>query len=119
MIHAVVLAAAVGARRGWPFCSAPVAVARIHLVEGMPFVAALRPTLRARMGKDIARTGAHAFVLYDGSHPLAKVSFALDGTVIVIGYVRSAENGAAVDVVTQTPGKACANRLTRIDLKPS
>jgi hypothetical protein len=98
-------------------CPAPIRVARIHLVDGMPFVVALRPTLRARTRADGARAGAHAFVLYDGARPLATVHFAADGSVVVRGYVAAVAGGAAVDVAS--PAAGCTATTTQVVLNPS
>ena len=100
-MHALVLAAAL--------CPA-VRVARVHLVDGMPFVDALRPTLHATPRPD--RSGpapANGFALSDGGRDVAWIVFAPDGSVEVRGYVRSDPAGRFVDVEAP-PGPGCAPR---------
>jgi hypothetical protein len=114
-MHAVVLAAAVGAARVPARCTVQ-RVARIHVVDGMPFVVALRESLRARTRPDGTHAGWHAFVLYDGARPLATIRFEGGGTVVVSGYVARAGNGA-VDV--QAPPNGCPSKPARVVLSPS
>jgi hypothetical protein len=112
-----VIAAAVAAVQKPARCPAPVRVARIHLVDGMPFVVAIRPTLRARTRADGTRAGAHAFVLYDGQRPLATVHFVAGGSVVVNGYVAPVAGGTAVDV--EAPPAGCASKTAQIVINPS
>jgi hypothetical protein len=97
VIAALVLAAALASPPAR--CGPPARIARIHLVDGMPFVVALRPSLRARTRPDATRPGAHAFVLYDGTRLLATLRFDADGSVGINGSVRAASAGT-VDVLT-------------------
>lgn len=113
----IALAVPAAAVHGPVHCPAPVRIARIHLVDGMPFVVALRPTLRARTRADGARPGAHAFVLYDGARALATVHFAADGSVVVHGYAAAVAGGAAVDVIS--PAAGCPATAAQIVLSPS
>jgi hypothetical protein len=110
-MHAVVLAAAVGAARVPAQC-APQRVARVHLVDGMPFISAHVPTLRIRR-----MNGAHvSFELFDGSRGVASMSFEPDGSVVLNGNVARGGNGA-VDVEALPNG--CRSTGARIVLSPS
>jgi hypothetical protein len=113
-MHALLLAAAVGAARAPARC-VPARAARIHLVDGMPFVVARIKTLRGR-----ARQPEHAFVLYDGTRELAQLRFNSDGSVLVVGYVDWDGKGAVgtyVDVLV--PRARCPVDKVGITLKPN
>lgn len=109
-MHAVVLAAAVGAARVPARC-APQRVARIHLVDGMPFISAHVRTLRIRRFN-----GSHvSFTLFDGDRAVASVSIEPDGSTVINGAVRESGNGA-VDVEATPDG--CRPKDARIVLSP-
>lgn len=93
MIAALLLAAAIGAPAD--ACASGVRAARVHLVDGMPFVDAVVRTVR------IVRTAAqppHAFRVYDGRDAIGDLTFAADGSVQVRGEVKSDPAGRFVDL---------------------
>jgi hypothetical protein len=102
-MHALLLAAAVGAARASARC-VPARAARIHLVDGMPFVVAEIRTLRAR-----AFHAQRSFVLYDGTRELARLRWNTDGSVLVVGYVGGARGRGYVDVLVPRAGCPVAN----------
>ena len=96
MIHALVAAAVLAAGFDATACSKTVRVARIHLVDGMPFVDALRPTIRVRRTAD--GKPENVFAVYDGAVTLGYLTFAPDGSVAVSGVVRADPAARFVDL---------------------
>ncbi|HEY4441268.1 MAG TPA: hypothetical protein VGN14_12490 [Candidatus Elarobacter sp.] len=110
-MHALVLAASL--------CPA-VRLARVHLVDGMPFVDALRPTLRAQPRPD--RSGPavqNGFVLTDAGREVGYIVFAPDGSVEVRGLIRSDPAGRFVDVEAPPPPGCAPRAAARVTLRPA
>ena len=59
----------------------PVSVARVALVDGMPFVTALRPTIGLRFHPEAA-TKTPGYTVYDGTRPIAWFAVRSDGLEI-------------------------------------
>jgi hypothetical protein len=96
MIHALIAAAVLTGGFDATACSKTVRVARVHLVDGMPFVDALRPTLRIRRTAD--RKAENVFAVYDGAVTVGYLTFAPDGSVAVSGVVRADPAARFVDL---------------------
>jgi hypothetical protein len=96
VIHALIAAAVLTSGSGAAACSNKVRVARIHLVDGMPFVDALRPTIRLR--RDATRRPENVFAVYDGGKTLGYLTFAPDGSIVVSGVLRTDAAGRFVDL---------------------
>jgi hypothetical protein len=96
VIHALIAAAVLTGGSGATACSNKARVARIHLVDGMPFVDALRPTIRVRRITD--RRPANVFGVYDGSQTLGYLTFAPDSSVAVSGVLNADAAGRFVDL---------------------
>jgi hypothetical protein len=113
-MHALLLAAAVGAARPPARC-VPARAARVHLVDGMPFVVARIKTLRGR-----AYRTQHVYVLYDGARELAQLRFLGDGSVSIAGYVDGIVAGAGMSYVdVLVPSASCPVAYGHITLKPN
>lgn len=116
-MHALVLAALVAARADANACPA-VRLARVHLVDGMPFIDALRPSLRATARPDRSGpTPANGFSITDGGREIAYLRFAPDGSVEVRGYVRADAAARFVDIEAP-PGAGCARSTVSVTLRP-
>jgi hypothetical protein len=96
MIHALIAAALLTVALDATACSNKVRVARVHLVDGMPFVDALRPTIRVRRSANLRP--ANVFGVYDGAVALGYLTFAPDGSVAVSGVLRPDAAGRFVDL---------------------
>jgi hypothetical protein len=109
-MHALVLAALI--------CP-PVRLARVHLVDGMPFIDVLRPSLRATAHPDRSGpTAVNGFAITDGGREIAYLRFAPDGSVEVRGYVRVDPAGRFVDV-DAPPGRGCPRAAISVTLRPT
>jgi len=117
-MHALLLAANIGARTE-PSACPRVRLARVHLVDGMPFIDALRPSLRATARADRSgSTPVNGFALSEGGREIAYLRFAPDGTIEVRGNVRADPGGRFVDIEAP-PGAGCAaTDAGRVTLRP-
>ena len=114
MIAALLLAVAAGAPLQGA-CDPGVRAARIHLVDGMPFVDAVIRTVR--IVRAPART-AQVFRVFDGRDPIGELTFAPDGSVEVRGAVKSDPAGRFVDVYAKPngcPRVAARSVMLRVD----
>jgi hypothetical protein len=96
MIHALTAAVVLAAGFDAAACSKNVRVARVHLVDGMPFVDALRPTIRVR--RTAGPKPENVFAVYDGPAMVGYLTFAPDGSVAVSGVVRADPAARFVDL---------------------
>jgi hypothetical protein len=118
MIHALLAASHVRATFDRQACVATVRLARIHLVDGMPFVGALRPTIRIRFHPDPSSGTKYGFTIADGTKPVAYLRYAPDGMWEVKGDVRRDPAGRFVDVMQQ-PGNCVRDDAMSATLAPS
>jgi hypothetical protein len=96
MIHALIAAVVLAASVDAAACSKNARVARVHLVEGMPFVDALRPTIHIR--RTAGPKPENVFAVYDGTATVGYLTFAPDGSVAVSGVVRADPAARFVDL---------------------
>jgi hypothetical protein len=114
VIHALIAAAIVAAGFDAAACSKKVRVARVHLVDGLPFVDALKPTIRIRRTAD--GKPENVFAVYDGAVTLGYLTFAPDGSVAVSGVVRADPAARFVDLY-ELPNQCPRPRAT-VSLHP-
>ena len=115
MIHALLLAAAVSGRVDTTACPR-TRVARVHLVDGMPFIDAVRATISAKPHP--VRVGTetlNGFTIYDGTQPIASLPFAPDRSVEVRENLQADPAGRYVDIALPAP---CARTAGHVVLRP-
>jgi hypothetical protein len=117
VIHALLAAVVLIGALDATACSNKVRVARIHLVDGMPFVDALRPTIRLRRTAD--RKPANVFGVYDGAVTLGYLTFAPDGSVAVSGVVHEDAAGRFVDLYELPRGCPRPRETMTVSLHPT
>jgi hypothetical protein len=88
----IVLAAALRAFAGCP----AERIARIHLVDGMPFVQPLRRDVRVVRRADRAAPGGAIYLVQAGNHNYAQIAFEQQG--IAVSGVVGSEDPHRVDV---------------------
>ncbi len=90
-------------------CHTGARLAEVQVVDGMPFVTALRPTIRIRYHPD--PSGTEAYTIYDGNTPVGSLRNMSNGAWDVSGYLR--ENQAAGFVDLLGPPRGCVrNAIT-------
>ncbi len=119
MIHALIAAAALGGGFDAAACTKKIRVARVHLVDGMPFVDALRRSIGVQ--RNVKRPNvppANVFRVYDGAATIGYLSFAGDGSVEVSGVLEADPAGRFVDL--DEPPTHCPRpiRAMRVTLRP-